>query len=126
MTGPVLRAIIASDAPGFTGLGIRAAALAGVPVIVKPRAWSLLRRDCGSDKRAMKWLARLAEEAGRPIAVNFELRDGGSQTIFVSPPGWTAERLQGFIGGLHREIEREFGEVSRIYGPPDCCEGGAG
>ena len=38
-------------------------------MIVSHWTYSYLRRDCGGDKRATKWLADLAKETGRLIAV---------------------------------------------------------
>jgi hypothetical protein len=38
--------------------------------------------------------------------------------MFFSPPGWSQERLAGYVAGAHAEIEDFFGPVSHLESPP--------
>ena len=85
------------------------------------RALADLARELGSERRAARWLARLAGKLGRPILVNARTGDGTSSTIAVAPRDWTEERLLGWLGGHHAVLEEEFGPVARIrpgFPPP--------
>jgi hypothetical protein len=111
-----LRVTLDLDPPGAAGLAIRRiAADTDATVTVSHRTYSYLRRDCGgSDKRATRWLADLAAETGKPIALNLPDGPDRSVTTFISPPDWTAERLQGYIAGRHAELEAVLGEVAEV------------
>jgi hypothetical protein len=113
----VLHAVLDFDPPGAAGLAIRrVAANTDATAVVSAATFSYLRRDCGSNKRALNWLADLAAETGKPIALNLPDGPDRSVTTFISPPGWTAERLQGYIAGRHAELEAALGEVAEIRG----------
>jgi hypothetical protein len=119
MAGPVLHATLDFGPPGAAGLAIRRVAAAGqATVVVTAATFSYLRRDCGSDKRALEWLTNLAAETGKPIALNLPDGPDRSVTTFVSPKGWTEERLRGFIAGRHAELEAVLGEVAEIRSVP--------
>jgi hypothetical protein len=115
---PTARVVVDMAEPGAAGLMLREMATAESVrmVAVTHRAWSHLRRDCGGDKRAAQWLASLATEAGKVVAVNFELKDGGSRTMFLAPKDWSEEKLRGYIGGLGEEVEAIFGPVAGVSG----------
>ena len=90
---------------------IRTAVLAGPLVTLTHRAFADLAAECGGDEPAVLWLAELATEANRPIAVN----DGhGRSTYFIQPPAWTRERLLGFIAGHVDDLGSVFGEVTGV------------
>jgi hypothetical protein len=110
----VLHAILDFDPPGAAGLAIRRV-VTSTPVVavVTAATFSYLKRDCG-ERRALSWLANLAAETGKPIALNLPDGPDRSGTIFVSPPDWTAERLQGFIAGRLVELEAMLGEVAEV------------
>ena len=114
----VLHATLDFGPPGAAGLAIRRVAEAGrATVVVTAATFSYLKRDCGgSDRRALEWLANLAAETGQPIALNLPDGRDRSVTSFISPPGWTAERLQGFIAARHAELEAMLGEVAEVRG----------
>jgi hypothetical protein len=87
----------------------------GVPLFVlSHRALADLARELGSERRAARWLARLAGKLGRPILVNAPTGGDTSSTVAVAPRGWGEERLLGWLGGHHAVLEEEFGPVARI------------
>lgn len=73
-----------------------------------------LSEALGGTEKALEFLVRQATEHDKPIAVNIRDRDG-SQTVFLSPKGWTEERLKGWVGTHKAALEAQFGEVT---GPP--------
>jgi hypothetical protein len=112
-----LHATLDFGPPGAAGLAIRRAAEAGqATVVVTAATFSYLKRDCGSEKRALRWLANLAAETGQPIALNLPDGPDRSVTTFISPPGWSEDRLKGFIAGRHAELEAVLGEVAEVRG----------
>jgi hypothetical protein len=84
-------------------------------VVISGRAMADLAEELGGYEAAARHLADLSNETGRPLAVNVPLPDGQSRTCFVAPASWTQEKLRGFIGGHHELLEREFGDISRVY-----------
>ena len=118
MAGPVLHATLDFGPPGAAGLAIRRVAAAGqATVVVTAATFSYLKRDCGgSERRALEWLAKLAAETGKPIALNLPDGRDRSVTSFISPPGWSEDRLKGFIAGRHAELEAVLGEVAEVRG----------
>ncbi len=92
---------------------IRAAAQAAPFLGLTSRALGGLAGEFGSMEAAAEYLLAIAEEIGHPIAVNLATGADTSSTAFVSPGGWTEERLQGWVGGHHAELEDVFGTVAR-------------
>jgi hypothetical protein len=81
-----------------------------VPLIIVGAAMlQALINGLGNTRRAFRFLSRLAERRGKPVAVNLETGDGTSSTVVLSPPFWSPERLAGYVGGLSQELERLFG-----------------
>jgi hypothetical protein len=39
-------------------------------------------------------------------------------TSFISPPGWSEDRLKDFIAGRHAELEAVLGEVAEVRSVP--------
>ena len=40
-----------------------------------------------------------------------------STTVAIAPKGWSEERLAGYIGGIHEELEEQFGPATiRAWG----------
>jgi hypothetical protein len=74
-----------------------------------------LRDELGCDRRALKWLIRLASRVGKPIAINLPLGDGNSKTIMLGPSSWSAERLAGYTAGFREELEQAFGPATVFH-----------
>jgi len=92
-------------------------ARAGTAVGLTHRMLRDLEQELGGYQRAVKWLIALATETNRPITVNVPTGADTSTTVAIAPKGWSDERLQGFIGGLHEELEETFGPASiRAWG----------
>jgi len=96
---------------------IRAAAQSGAMVMLTHRAMAMLVDELG-ERRAGRLLLELATETQRPIAVNVpddpSDPDGESTTLMIPPIGWSEERVRGWIGGQHEEIEAAFGQVAGV------------
>ncbi len=110
MTRGTLKVLVDTDAHKPTALIDRVARM-GVPVALTHRMLRDLEHELHGYRRAVRWLIRLAEETGRPVAVNLP-RGEGSQTILLAPKSWTAERLQGWAGGMHEELAELFGPAT--------------
>ena len=110
---PGLHALIG---PGLMAASIRGAATAETRplILLSFRALVALGAELGGPEAAARYLFNLANEVGRPIAINAPEPDGSSRTHFYAPWGWSDERLRGFIGGFADEIEATFGEVATI------------
>ena len=93
---------------------IRVAAQASPLLVITGRAFGDLAAELGGAEAAVGELLSVAESVNRPIAVNMPTGADASSTVFVSPRGWTEERLQGWVAGRHQELEREFGQVTRL------------
>src|SRR5687767_15978011 len=99
---------------------IRVATRTGTLCALTHRAFAQLAAERGSDDRAMRWLVKQATRAQVPICVNAPTtRDplGPSTTMVIPPKGWSSERVAGWIGARHEEIERTFGPAERMYKP---------
>lgn len=95
-------------------------ARAGTAVGLTHRMLRDLEQELGGYKRAVKWLVKLATETGRPITVNLPTGPNTSTTVAIAPKGWTDERLRGYIGGIHEELEATFGPATlRAWGKGD-------
>jgi hypothetical protein len=75
-----------------------------------------LRQELRSIDAVGAWAVDLATRLRRPVMLNMPDRDGGSHTLTLSPPGWSQERLSGYIAGRHQELEEAFGPIERIRG----------
>ena len=93
----------------------RAAAHSGGPLVcVTGRMFAELERELGGPEAAARHLARVATNTGRPICVNFETGAETSTTLFVSPRGWSQDRLRGWAAGHHAEVEAMFGPATVV------------
>jgi hypothetical protein len=86
-------------------------------VLLTARACSDLVTELGGQEHAAAYLVRLCKRFKKPCSVNIANADGSSRSVIFSPPGWTQERLTGYVGGLHGEIEQLFGEISHLEQP---------
>jgi hypothetical protein len=105
--------ITADPARVSMAAAIRAAAEAAPLLVITGRALADLADELGSMEAAVGFLLELAEANDRPIATNVPTGDETSSTAFVAPAGWTTARLRGWVARHHRELEAEFGEISR-------------
>ncbi len=80
-------------------------------VCVTHRAYADLVDELGSDEAAARHLCRVATNTGRPICVNLPTGAETSTTVFVSPRGWSSDRLAGWAAGRHAELEATFGDA---------------
>ena len=92
----------------------RTAARDGGPLVcVSHRAYDELADELGGYENAARRLCRIATNTGRPLAVNLPTEDG-SRTAFISPTGWSEDRLRGWVAGHHEELEGAFGPARGI------------
>ena len=89
------------------------AAAARMPplLVLTHRALADLERELGGFEAAAQHLHRVATNTGKPLGVHVPT-DTGSRRMFISPKGWTRERLAGWIGGHHQLLERQFGTAT--------------
>ena len=93
---------------------IRVAAAGAPMLVITGRAFSDLAAELGGADAAAGHLLELAQQTGRPIGVNFATSEDTSSTVFLPPPGWTEERLAGWVAGHHQDLEAEFGAATRV------------
>ncbi len=91
---------------------IAAAARSAPLLVVSHHAFNDLCAELGGEEPAARHLARVATNTGKPIAANLPTGEGTSTTVFISPKGWTPERLRGWVGGHHAELEAMFGAAT--------------
>ena len=87
---------------------IRTAARGAPLLVLTGRAFGDLASELGG------FGAGVGELLSRPIAVNMPTSGDTSSTVFLAPPAWSQERLRGWIGGHHAELEAQFGQVTRL------------
>jgi hypothetical protein len=91
-------------------VAIRMVAATTQMIAISPRMLVRLCEEVGSAERTWAWIAALASEIRRPIAVNMIVNDqGDSQTLLIGPQGWSDTRVQGWAAGLKDELEASFG-----------------
>jgi hypothetical protein len=97
-------------------VAIRASALAQTQAItlLTNAALRQLESELGGMQLVVIWLSELANEAGKPVGLNLVVDDDHSQTVFLPPVGWSAEKLQAWVAARHEELEAEFGEIGEI------------
>ena len=84
-------------------------ARAGSTISLTHRMFKDLAEELGGHEQATRWLADVAQEVDRPMFVNVPTGPDASSTIGFAPFWWGEERLRGYVGGLHQEIEATFG-----------------
>lgn len=91
----------------------RVTARAGLPVVLTHRTFVALVRELGGGPEAWAFIGRLAADVRKPVFCNGPRQDGrdGSSTVAIPPPGWTAERLAGYVAGYKDELAEVFGEM---------------
>jgi hypothetical protein len=77
-------------------------------LVVTHRAYA----ELGGEDAAVRHLARVATDVGKPIAVNLPTGPEASTSVFVGPKGWSEERLAGWAAGHHAELEAAFGSAT--------------
>ena len=92
-------------------------ARAGIVVGLTAAMFHDLATEVGGHDAACRWLIDLATETNRPITVNVPTGKDTSTTTAIAPKSWTEERLRGWIGGMHEELEEQFGPAAiRAWG----------
>ncbi len=80
-------------------------------VVVSHRALDELATELGGHEQAARRLLTIATNTGRPICVNLPT-PAGSTTVFISPRGWSQERLRGWAAGHADELQGMFGPAT--------------
>jgi hypothetical protein len=94
---------------------LTASAGAAPLLLLTGRALGDLAAELGGIETAFRWLADLAASVGKPVAVNIPTGPDTSTTVWLAPPGWTTERLSGWVAGHHEEIEAQFGVAEIVH-----------
>lgn len=81
-------------------------------LVMKEDLFTDLVGEMGGVQEAVSWLVELAANVGHPIALHVE-----GTTTFLSPPGWSSERLQGWAAGHAETLEQAFGKTLSVSGP---------
>jgi hypothetical protein len=89
---------------------VMTAARSGPLVILSERAIRDLADELGGYDQAIRHILRIATNVGKPIGINLPIAEG-STTAFIAPGSWTRERLAGWVGARHAELEAAFGEA---------------
>ena len=97
-----------------TARAIAEVARTGSLVCLTDRLFTELAGELGGVEPAVQHLLAVAEDVGRPIAVNLETSAGASRAMFLAPRSWTQERLRGWVAGRHEAIEAMFGRVEPV------------
>jgi len=103
-----------SVASSIAAMARSAATSNGPLVVVTGRAYADLADELGSDEAAARHLFHVATNSGHPIAVNLPTGTDTSRTIFISPRGWSEDRLAGWAAGRHAELEAAFGPATIV------------
>jgi hypothetical protein len=80
-----------------------------------PGIYCELRKELHSAAAVVQWAAELARQLDRPVLLNIPDRDGSSHTVTLAP-GWTQERLAGYLAARHEELAEAYGPISSIRG----------
>jgi hypothetical protein len=86
-----------------------------------PGIWRELRQELKSVEAVARWATALTIRLDRVLMLNIPDRDGSSHTVTLAPPGWTQERLQGYIAARHEELEEAYGPIARIGRGPEAA-----
>jgi hypothetical protein len=77
-------------------------------VMLSGRMFRELVAEFGGEEPALRKLLRICERTNKPMGINIET-DDGSRSVFIAPRSWTQERLRGWVGGRHEDINAMFG-----------------
>ncbi len=70
--------------------------------------------ELGSPWDVLTWLAELAAKVRHPIALHV-----AGLTTVLSPPGWSEERLRGWISPHLDAVQQAFGTISGFFSAED-------
>ena len=82
-------------------------------IVLTENASRALASDFSSTEAATEWIHLLVRDYKKPLGVNL-----ANYTTIISPSGWTAERLRGYVAVHAFEIESNFGAVVDIESAP--------
>ena len=113
MTGTMRLAVDTDAIPAATAVR-EAAQAAPALLVLTGQMLGDLAGQLGSADAAVRFLVDLAGEIDRPLGVNVGTGQDTLSTVFISPRGWTDQRLQGWISGHHAELAAGFGDIVRM------------
>jgi len=93
---------------------IRVAAAAAPLLVIGGRALADLAAELGGMDAAGAFLLEVAEAIGHPIGLNLPTGATSLSTAFIAPRSWSRERVAGWVGGHHAELEAALGTVSHV------------
>jgi hypothetical protein len=93
---------------------VRGAFKADAPIAITSRMLKKLATELGDNGKVMDFLHRLVMRYQKPCAVNARTPDGSSTTFMIAPPLWTQDKLAGWVGGIHQELEDAFGPIGSM------------
>lgn len=102
-----------TDSPSEVYSTYAAAVPKDVMLAFGPGIWRELRRELRSPAAVLKWAGDMAVRLDRVVLLNIPDRDGSSHTLTLAP-GWSQERLAGYIAGRHEELGDVFGPITRV------------
>ena len=90
-------------------------AAATLPLLVVDDAlFRGLTTELGTPEAVLTWLAVLATRIGHPVALHL-----WGMTTVLSPPGWTRERLRGWVAPHVEFLQQAFGAIGQLFSPDD-------
>jgi hypothetical protein len=104
------------DSPSAFYARMAEAVPADVMLVLGPGIWRELKQELHSVAKVGQWAVELAIRLDRVVLLNVPGRDGESCTVTLAPPGWSRERLAGYIAARHEELEETFGPIARVRG----------
>ena len=69
-----------------------------------------LQAELRDMRQVLLFLLDLAAQHDKPIGIHFDAPK--SQTVFVSPPGWSSEKLEGYVAAKRDSITSAFGDIT--------------
>ena len=80
-----------------------------------------LTTEFGSPEAVLIWLAGLAARLGHPVGLHLL-----GMTTLLSPPGWSGERLQGWVAPHLETLQQAFGAIGQLLLPEERDDWGDG
>lgn len=113
-TAKLLTNLQPGDSPSQKYADLAAQLPRETPVCFGPGVYQELRQELHSIEAIGLWAIGVARRVDRPVLINVPDQNGESTTLTISPPGWTKERLNGYLAGFRKELEAEYGPIGHI------------